>query len=103
LLVPASPDLYTLSYTTLFRSQHRSLNHVIFQAAIDQRRGDRGHRFHRVSVRCDARDFLFHEMKIAERLVELLTRVRVFDRELERDRKSTRLNSSHRTISYAVF
>src|SRR5207248_3524768 len=30
-------------------------------------------------------------------------RLRPGDRPLDRDRKSTRLNSSHRTISYAVF
>src|SRR5437867_5555346 len=42
------------------------------------------------------RHFVIHE-----RAVEKLARGRVVDRML--DRKSTRLNSSHRTISYAVF
>ena len=63
--------------------EHRRLEHVIFQAAIDQRRRDRGHRFHRVGVGRDPRDFLFHQMKIAERFVELFPRVRVLHRQLQ--------------------
>src|SRR5207248_7780738 len=57
--------------------------HVILKAAINQRRSDRGHRVHGISVRCNARDFLLDEMKITERFVELFSRVCVFDRQTQ--------------------
>jgi hypothetical protein len=63
--------------------QHRRLHHVILEAAVDERRGHVRHRFHGVDVRRHARDFLLHQVKLAERLVELLARVRVFNREFQ--------------------
>ena len=43
--------------------------------------GHRRHRFHRVNVGRHARDFLLYQIEVAERLVELLARVGVFDRQ----------------------
>ena len=63
--------------------EHRRFEHVILETAIDERRRHLGHRFHRVNVGCHARDFLLHEVEVAQRLVELLTSVGVFDGERE--------------------
>ena len=63
--------------------QHRRLEHVILEAAIDQRRRHLGHRFHRINVGRHARDFFLHQVEIAQRFVELLARVRVLDRETQ--------------------
>ena len=57
--------------------QHRRLDHVILQPAIDERRGDGRHRLHRVGARRHARDLLFHQLEIAERVAELTPRPRV--------------------------
>src|SRR5436305_4239913 len=51
--------------------QHCSLKHVILKASVDERRGHRGHRFHRVSVSRDPGNFLFHQLKFAQCFVEL--------------------------------
>ena len=41
------------------------------------------HRFHRVNVGRHARDFLLYQIEIAQSFFELLTRVGVFDRQLQ--------------------
>src|SRR5207244_12813923 len=77
-IAPATTDIYTLSYTTLFRSRGRvSRAQRFFPCPSTQSYGvlrihaEPAHRF-------------------------------IFQRQ-HRDRKSTRLNSSHQIISYAVF
>ena len=61
--------------------QHRRLHHVIFEAAIDERRGDHGHRFHRVNVGRHAPDLFLHQIEFAEGLLELFALVGVFHRQ----------------------
>ena len=61
--------------------EHRRFEHVILEAAIDQRRRHLGHRFHRIDVGRGAGDFFLYQVKIAQRFVELLALVRVLDRE----------------------
>ena len=63
--------------------EHRRFEHVILEAAIDERRRHLGHRFHRVDVGRHAGDFFLHQVEIAERFVELLARVRVLDRQAQ--------------------
>jgi len=70
---------------------------------IGQGCGDRGHRFHRVSVLRDPRDFFFHQMKIVKHLIKLLACVGVFDREFEagfRRAGATRAKCSAAEIEY---
>src|SRR5437899_9451728 len=76
-----SPPRSTLfPYTTLFRSEH---------GVGDMNR----HRlFNNASL-----------PSLSLRAYMLLDHVQAFNYDLERDRKSTRLNSSHLGISYAVF
>src|SRR5690348_18513697 len=82
---PPASDLYTLSLTTLFRSASGDAR---------RRRADRGVGPERRSLR-----------RGAGRLGRRRGRGCVADRAARaaRDRKSTRLNSSHPSISYAVF
>src|SRR5689334_24514013 len=75
-------------YTTLFRSEVRARNH-----ADDARLGDQA----RQDLRGRGRELAI-EMQHDERRLQL-----AFAERLEGDRKSTRLNSSHSSISYAVF
>src|SRR5207248_4043408 len=89
---PPPPRTTLFPYTTLFRSSdppklNRKLNHTI-SVIVDRlvvRAADRG----RLS------DSVETALKLAEGNVEVTRQ--------DEDRKSTRLNSSHRTISYAVF
>src|SRR5207248_4763560 len=61
---------------------------------------------HVFGERRDVLDLIVRQVQVLQ-LAQALERRQVFDlvlRQIERrDRKSTRLNSSHRTISYAVF
>src|SRR5438270_5240723 len=88
-MLPRPPRSTLFPYTTLFRS----LLHVLLEVA------DRG--LHHLGA-------LQHERQLhltgAEQLTDDLHALEqgVVD-DLERDRKSTRLNSSHSQISYAVF
>src|SRR5207248_9504130 len=82
---PPTPTLFP--YTTLFRSYSRARSAA--EAAEEIRRG-RGTQFAPAVV-----DAFF-----ATRLADLSSRR---GERSNPDRKSTRLNSSHRTISYAVF
>src|SRR5207248_11700588 len=79
---PPRPALFP--YTTLFRSEELSTIMTRIREWLD------AHRFEPDAFRCTT-----DERDVTCRL-EFKERHRV-------DRKSTRLNSSHRTISYAVF
>src|SRR2546426_4619318 len=83
-MIRRPPRSTLFPYTTLFRSlivgQDRSRGHASRFELLEPDRGRRG-----------------QEPRSEERL-ELLT-----VRDTQRDRKSTRLNSSHLVISYAVF
>src|SRR5256885_8897249 len=76
LMIRRPPRSTLFPYTTLFRSG-RAVGHVLFGV-------DRAHRAHVGLVAVGAR----------RALVEV---------DIQEDRKSTRLNSSHLVISYAVF
>src|SRR5439155_11248476 len=91
LLLPPPPPSSTLfPYTTLFRSlRHRGSAH--------HRRNDR-HPYHYLRGRCRQQQ-QHHPLQGRFQSVERLER----DPEVFGDRKSTRLNSSHVAISYAVF
>src|SRR5207245_9249543 len=81
LLIPRPPRSTLFPYTTLFRSVHRQISR--------HRRGRS----------------VFHELGV-ERAADADGGEAVFVNQLgqrKRDRKSTRLNSSHGSISYAVF
>src|SRR3712207_8619516 len=91
-MIRRPPRSTLFPYTTLFRSARvrNDLEHDTLQ----------GHRLVvvRIALECDvaaARPFLELERPRPDR--------RVVRRVLARDRKSTRLNSSHANISYAVF
>src|SRR5207248_11794866 len=86
----APTEIYTLSL-------HDAL--PISRGVIGELAGD--HNFHR-----HHRDLVGNAREGKRRLAELKALLGVAQCELHRrlrDRKSTRLNSSHRTISYAVF
>src|SRR5207248_6868152 len=93
--LPATPDLSTLSL-------HDAL--PIFPTAIEQFSFDRFDRVVSLS-HCCAKSIV-HPARVCH-LCYCLTPMRYawdqFDAYFGQDRKSTRLNSSHRTISYAVF
>src|SRR5437762_9501371 len=84
------PPISTLfPYTTLFRSTHRSAHQTAPQ------KGD--------CNQIDRRKFSLRPLAVLQRLQTRLLDFDTRDRQACRDRKSTRLNSSHRCISYAVF
>src|SRR3712207_8067403 len=76
-MIRRPPRSTLFPYTTLFRSRHRP----------------EGHRLHGRR----------HDDAVDEDIVRRLRRVEVRRAAGEQDRKSTRLNSSHANISYAVF
>src|SRR5207248_10930313 len=90
------PTSTPFPYTTLFRSEAREriaqLGVARLRVLLQHRRGG-----HHPAV--DAIAALGHALGNIRRL----QRMRLLRRAEARDRKSTRLNSSHRTISYAVF
>src|SRR5947209_15404729 len=96
--MPRRPPISTLfPYTTLFRSR-------LLHQALVQQRGHPLQYLHRLTAcRADLLRYGFcglqaaatyEDRKLAEEVLLLFT---------EQDRKSTRLNSSHANISYAVF
>src|SRR5688500_19433141 len=88
--MPPPPLSPLFPYTTLFRSHRAKALLDAFQAAAatEQATQDQAeHERHRVG---------FHRLPIVDSH-------RRFGQTLQRDRKSTRLNSSHLVISYAVF
>src|SRR3712207_8898854 len=94
-MIRRPPRSTLFPYTTLFRSAEHGRDHQVA----------RHHRArHRIGQRpavADARGAPIADEVKAERLeaVEQTRRLQVFGQ----DRKSTRLNSSHANISYAVF
>src|SRR3712207_7834593 len=85
-MIRRPPRSTLFPYTTLFRSEEAVLLVPEADPVVDQV-------VHRVG-------------DVEEVLEELAGDVlvgRVLERQLDRDRKSTRLNSSHANISYAVF
>src|SRR5205085_11293160 len=86
------PRVALVPYTTLFRSGRQDRNITVFKEV------SRGHLDARIRAqRLVATYFAFVEM-LSEVATRRWARIRA-----SRDRKSTRLNSSHRHISYAVF
>src|SRR3712207_7927091 len=78
LMIRRPPRSTLFPYTTLFRSRQLALGQHPADVVVEDLRRGAGHRV---------------EARLLGRHQELL----------ERDRKSTRLNSSHANISYAVF
>src|SRR5437762_1903080 len=97
------PPTSTLSpYTTLFRSQRGDRHPLLGQAGgLLDRRLD-GHVWHHLAadLREPAQAVGDPQEAVGVDVAEVARRVPAV---LEQDRKSTRLNSSHRCISYAVF
>src|SRR5688572_32742282 len=85
-MIPRPPTSTLFPYTTLFRSNRKG--------TIDKYMGDAIMAFWNAPL--DDKD---HELNACEAALDMLERVD----ELNQDRKSTRLNSSHSQISYAVF
>src|SRR5207248_7638190 len=99
-LTPPPPTATLFPYTTLFRSRdqrHEPEQRMLLGA------GDPHHAYGLVHGQRDAPD-----RRLMHRAVVLVGPRSVREQPRDRglhfaDRKSTRLNSSHRTISYAVF
>src|SRR5205814_8616012 len=88
LLLPHTPRSTLFPYTTLFRSQMQTFGlGLAAQPGVGERRANRGH------MLVDQRLFVLRFVVVA----------RHPDHTRDKDRKSTRLNSSHLGISYAVF
>src|SRR5205814_9613815 len=88
------PNSTLFPYTTLFRSRAQH-----YQVAIAKRRFRKPARMH---FRDNPAQPLQDRLEVRERLVVGHRQPRSVRREQPRDRKSTRLNSSHLGISYAV-
>src|SRR3712207_8107798 len=84
-MIRRPPRSTLFPYTTLFRSSRRSRDRVRRTPALDEH-GAQG-----------------FDAEHAHRLARVLRRASEVRREHDADRKSTRLNSSHANISYAVF
>src|SRR5207248_11677717 len=98
LSLPRPPPRCTLfPYTTLFRSQVQAISSAVHSTCGSSQGG------HQRSKRSTAG--AVHAVAFAARVAALAHTRRSAGRGvgIAEDRKSTRLNSSHRTISYAVF
>src|SRR5690242_20940979 len=91
-MIPPPPTSTLFPYTTLFRSEDRSL---LLRAPFVALRYARLHDAHANALNC--RIWAAREPPKAK-CIEKSQRHQGY-----RDRKSTRLNSSHMSISYAVF
>src|SRR5690606_41475894 len=95
----AHPTIYSFSLTTLFRSR-LELHHELLHHLMDHRHRQRTERDDRVKAVTKLR----REQPVDRLNVVAFAPGRAeTDRRLLQDRKSTRLNSSHVKISYAVF
>src|SRR5437879_2293119 len=100
--LPRTPSSTLFPYTTLFRSEHfappvlTKSNHSFFQGPMAN--GGCTHSLHAIVADPIRRDHQL-ENAAATPVPALMT----FATARALDRKSTRLNSSHRCISYAVF
>src|SRR3712207_8530741 len=81
-MIRRPPRSTLFPYTTLFRSLHRQLRAVGYAVPVPR---------------------LSREGRPAEGDQAFVRRLLLEPRRADRDRKSTRLNSSHANISYAVF
>src|SRR5256885_8923562 len=97
-MIRRPPRSTLFPYTTLFRSQHRSRH-----AQIGELRAGAGAYIGEVQALVEFADRLGIRRAVWRRDLGLeLRRIEPVMRQ-QRDRKSTRLNSSHLVISYAVF
>src|SRR5258708_32086287 len=93
-MIRRPPRSTLFPYTTLFRSQWR-LDLLQRRRRYDYRHPESWHR--------EAGDRLHADPGYSGGLDRLLRGARILDVDNRTDRKSTRLNSSHQIISYAVF
>src|SRR3712207_8797904 len=96
-MIPRPPRSTLFPYTTLFRSDHP--HQLLGQVELDDA-GDRARQ--ELPVVADQHDARTVAGDEGLQLLET-GQVEVVGRLVEQDRKSTRLNSSHANISYAVF
>src|SRR5688572_32653521 len=92
-MAPATTEIYTLSLhdaLPISWPEHRARRQVVVELDFEQRPGDR----HRALVVDDHVGAVFGRDDEADRLGGNV---------IVKDRKSTRLNSSHSQISYAIF
>src|SRR5437762_10675364 len=87
--------IYTLSYTTLFRSVDLQTQRIAVENQLEEAA--------RSEQRLQASLQNLPEIQIQHATINAHYESLKTRRELQTDRKSTRLNSSHRCISYAVF
>src|SRR5437762_2716458 len=102
LLLPRHPRSTLFPYTTLFRSSRRSVTGAISFIAATSRSGSKALRIaarRSVALSGKTPKMVPSATPAASAIWRVLTRMPCS----RRDRKSTRLNSSHRCISYAVF
>src|SRR5689334_24365465 len=97
-MIRRPPSSTLFPYTTLFRSETDALRRTLLQDLVAIERHSNG--LHQTVVaEEEARRLVRHEAVPRERADLLICQGRVG----LQDRKSTRLNSSHSSISYAVF
>src|SRR3712207_7750181 len=92
-MIRRPPRSTLFPYTTLFRSVLRPL---LFSKA-------RKTSFHLREEGMSEEIIPQHEQEVYSVLEKLSIQISILDLQQHRDRKSTRLNSSHANISYAVF
>src|SRR3712207_8545675 len=101
-MIRRPPRSTLFPYTTLFRSEQQGTRHQ--PAREDARDAERTEPERERHPRFLAdRGRPVHEGRQQEEQQRVAATVADRDRHPERDRKSTRLNSSHANISYAVF
>src|SRR5258705_5854089 len=91
-MIRRPPRSTLFPYTTLFRSRQQQLERARYEAELKRRR----------FLKCDPDHRLVADALEAD-WNDQLRRLETLQQEHERDRKSTRLNSSHLGISYADF
>src|SRR5258708_25026016 len=89
-MIRRPPRSTLFPYTTLFRSPYVDMNARILQQFEDGKPAE---------AAAALNDYLVH----SERLILAAYARRLAEKGIKVDRKSTRLNSSHQIISYAVF
>src|SRR5256885_5765878 len=88
-MIRRPPRSTLFPYTTLFRSPEPIGRHLPIAAVHPQHQTERPH--------------VATAVRLSGREAQVLDGLRREPRDVDRDRKSTRLNSSHLVISYAVF
>src|SRR5207248_11607767 len=88
-------------YTTLFRSTPAIP--VADTPQIQQDRAQLRELELSIAQKTKEQEDLQHQIRVLQGRIELSPTIQQEFKALTQDRKSTRLNSSHRTISYAVF